>query len=131
MVKQKYDLQLSNPTFDITQDCGVITAKQAKAYIREIANLRTIPQDSCLYDLSVQFFSHNGQKYYLCGNPNYKPKLHKTCNGWMSLKINNKNCRKCATEDCLKNICSGKCTDEFAREIIGKKLFADKYEKQK
>lgn len=125
----KYCLYLENPTFDTNQDCGQITAKQAKTYIRELANLRAIPQESCLYNLSVQFFSHNGQKYYLCGDPNYQPKLHKTCNGWMRLKINNKSCRKCATEDCLKNICSGKCQDEFVIDLIGKKLFADKYQK--
>ena len=128
---KKYDLQLTNPTFDIYQDCGQITATQAKKYIRELANLRTIPQESCLYDLSVQFFSHDSQKYYLCSTPDYKPELRKDNNGWMSVKINNKGCRKCATEDCLKNIYSGKCTDEFACEIIGKKLFADKYTNEK
>ena len=128
MATQKYDLQLTNPTFDISQYCEQITADQANAYIRYIANLHTIPQGSCLYDLSVQFFSHKSQKYYLCGNLDYKPELHKTSDGWMTLKINNKSCRKCATEDCLKNIYSGKCTDEFACEIIGKKLFAEKYQ---
>ncbi len=128
MATTKYYLYLENPSFDIHQDCGQITAKGAKAYIRELADLRTIPQESCLYDLSVQFFSHNTHKCYLCGDPNYKPKLHKTCNGWMSLKINNKTCHKCATEDCLKNICSGKCTDEFVINLIGKKLFAEKYQ---
>jgi len=124
----KYYLYLENPTFDITRDCGDITAKRAKTFIQELANLNTIPRESCLYDLSVQLFSHNGQKYYLCGNPDHKPKLRKTCNGWMTLKINIKRCRKCPTEDCLKNIQSGKCTDEFACAVIGKKLFANKYQ---
>lgn len=33
--------------------------------------------------------------------------------------------------DCINCIANGKCTDEFVREIIGEKLFADKYTNKK
>ena len=42
--------------------------------------------------------------------------------------------KKCAIRDkknCPRCIASGKCRDKFVIDLIGKKLFADKYEKQK
>ena len=57
----------------------------------------------------------------------------------LSIDIKIKNRHKCSTnyqfhdirEVCFKNIREGKCKDTFVREIICKKLFKDKYKKQK
>lgn len=126
MSQGKCDLHLVNQVFDISQDCGQISVKKAKKYIQELANYTLIPQDSCLYTLSATFFGSEIEKYFLCCNP--KPKIHTKNNYYMRLGIILKNCRKCPRQDCLQNIQSGKCTDEFAREVIGKKLFAEKYQ---
>ena len=40
----------------------------------------------------------------------------------------NGNLRKCNSDDCLKNLASGKCKDAFVIEHIGKKFFANKYQ---
>lgn len=128
MTAKKYSFYLSNPTFGIFHNCEKISATKAQEYIQELSNWHSIPHNSCLYSLSAHLVSHNSKKFSLTHNSRLTPKISKTNYGALGLRINLKTCKKCPTEKCFINICSGECSDDFVREIIGKKLFAEKYQ---
>ena len=137
MAKQKkYNVSITNATdysggIDANfLTCPVMTAKEIKQYMDKINGYKKIPDDSCLYHIKFDFCDDFQRIISLHGKPEQKLSTTQS-SGNLSIAVKMKECRKCPRQICFGNIKSGNCTDKFVQEIIGKKLFEDKYIKQK
>lgn len=110
---------------DVIQ-CKPMTAKEIKNYMNEINHHKTIPLDSCLYSISVDFQNLFQRKIFITTENRYKSATKKSVGG-LYISVQLKGCAKCGSTECFRNLENGKCTDNFVRKIIGEKLFQDKY----
>ena len=107
-------------------DCGKMSAKQMKDYVKEIAAKKIIPQSSCVHHICALCNVRDSISTILWHDQNtLKPQ--KFNSGALDIHITMVNHRNCTRQDCFNNIKNGKCTDEFVIDIIGKKFFADRY----
>ena len=107
-----------------------MTAKEIKKYMSEINQHKTIPLDSCLYSIDVDFQDLFQRKIAISTENQYKLTTKKSVGG-LYISVQFKGCAKCRSTECFRNLESGKCRDDFVRKIIGEKLFQDKYGNQK
>lgn len=114
---------------DVIQ-CKPMTAKEIKNYMNEINHHKTIPLDSCLYSVNVDFQDLFQRKIFITTENQYKSATKKSVGG-LYISVQLKNCKKCDATNCFSNLEDGKCRDDFVRKIIGEKLLKDKYENQK
>lgn len=110
--------------------CPDMTTKEIKQYMDKINGYTTIPVDSCLHHIKFSFCYDFQRNILLHGIPEQKRSTTEN-DGGLSIYVTMKECRKCPAQTCFNNIKSGNCKDKFVQEIIGKKLFEDKYTKQK
>lgn len=124
MQKQKPNVFLSS-AFNIhglsgCKQCGVFETNALHGIITDIKNTQ-IPDTSCIRSLSTNYTED-----YLCdmGNGGISTNERLIISVWPTDK-------KCAIRDkknCPRCIAAGKCRDEFVINLIGKKLFAEKYQ---
>ncbi len=101
--------------------CGHWSATEMDDFLKQVKRT-TIPDDACVISL---FASMNKTAWTAYEHKYYSEELEIYIHPFQ---------KKCAIRDkknCPRCIANGKCTDEFVINLIGKKLFADKYEKQK
>ncbi len=104
------------------QPCGHLSADEMNDLIEQIKNAK-IPFESCIISMSVDL------SQYFCNM-----KIFKLASKSEHLTINLNTCKKCGIHKqihCPKQIASGKCQEEIVIDLIGKKLFADKYNQGK
>lgn len=108
---------------------GEIPYENALTYIQSF-NYTTIPDNSCIFEFDIRL--------------NYKKDYSTHMNRWTAITTKNElansqlsicyrlntKLKNCTCSNCLQNIASGKCTDSFIIENIGKKFFADKYKEK-
>lgn len=111
--------------------CASWSEKQIEKYLRELSAFGCAPKESCFFTVNARFYENSEIKVIL---PSFfarkpVPGIRDESDGGMDINIKFKNSHKCPCEDCFKNIQSGKCTDKFVIDIIGKKFFTDNYSK--
>ena len=126
MVK-KFTLSLQIPSYLEHVSCGEMTQVQAEDFLKEIAQHTEIPQDSCLYSLSIDLYNHTDKKYILKNNEHNTQGIQEKQKCHIPIEIIRKNQNKCPHERCCHKISEGKCRDEFVINLIGRTLFPDKY----
>ena len=101
-------------------DCGKMSAKQMKDYVKEIAAKKIIPQSSCVHHICALCNVRDSISTILWHDQNtLKPQEFNS--GALDIHITMVNHRNCTRQDCFNNIKNGKCTDEFVIDIIGKR----------
>ncbi len=102
--------------------CVYWTVNGMNTFLEQLKNT-DIPVESCILQICAKMtkevsIAHNNQR--------------DTDKG-LIISINpvNRKCKIRDTKNCIKCIASGKCRDEFVIDLIGKKLFADKYNQGK
>ncbi|MBP5794917.1 MAG: hypothetical protein J6W41_02785 [Alphaproteobacteria bacterium] len=101
--------------------CGYWSPDDINNFLEQLKNT-DIPHESCVF--SIYATMHQNVS---------RGRTYKKDNNSLIISINpaNQKCKIRDEKNCIKCIASGKCRDEFVIDLIGKKLFADKYEKQK
>lgn len=137
MKEKKYDVTISEPNdgwgcfAPLAIYCNPMTVKEIQDYLDIVAKNKTIPIDSCLYQMNTHI-QHCGCIDVLLSRNNFDiESTKKDYSSYMKISVQMTNSRKCPREKCLENIKYGKCTDKFMIDIIGKQFFTDKYAKQK
>lgn len=103
-----------------------IPYKSALTYVKSFTNT-TLPSNSCIFEFELQL---NYEKDYSTHMNRWtaittkKELVNSQLSIWYRL---NRSLKDGFCQNCLNNIASGKCTDNFVIEHIGKKFFADKY----
>ena len=137
MKEKKYDVTISEPNdgwgyfAPLAIYCNPMTVKEIQDYLDIVAKNRTIPIDSCLYQMNTHIQHCGCIDVLLSRNNSNIESTKKDYSSYMKISVQMTNSRKCPREKCLENIKYGKCTDKFMIDIIGKQFFADKYAKQK
>ena len=111
-------------------NCGCVSLSKIRKYLQEISDKAFIPSDSCLYAFYANFCSCDYTKVYLKHNSTADNCPEKTSVKELNINFSLKNKHTCCSLDCVNNICTGKCTDSFVTEIIGKKFFPEKYKNE-
>ena len=117
--------------------CGSMNMEQIKQYLQELAAKKTISHYSCPRHLTAHFENKESLSVYLSHMYTCPDAPQEESKGCLNLYMTNHASAgmytsKCPDRDCFNNIRTGKCTDTFVIETIGKKFFADKYQdKQK
>ena len=132
MTQKKYDVRLDFSCFGSGSgmeplDCGSLTIEEIEQYLQELATKKMVAKDSCAHHLTASFETKESLKVFLARNYQCPNAPYKESMGRLNLYMTNMNNSKCPDRDCFNNIRSGKCTDAFVIETIGKKFFADKY----
>lgn len=110
-----------------------MTMSEIKTYMDEIEHYQTIPLDSCLYSINLNFQDIFQKRFFITSDPTQKRSDGRCSGGFersesiLDICIGMRNNCKCSPKDCFKNIQNGKCTDNFICEIICQKLFKDEY----
>lgn len=103
--------------------CGYLQIGEMSEFFAQIKNAK-IPSESCIAAI-----------YTSIASTALTIRGKNTQNNAEELIIDiyptNQKCKIRDGKNCIKCIASGKCRDKFVIDLIGKKLFADKYEKQK
>ena len=106
---------------------GWLSMAQIEEYIQEILSKKHVPIDSCVFSIEAEFNSTQRLKATLRHGQAFENYSHKETKGGLNVSFILKNGRKCDSYKCLDNICTGKCTDKFMIEVIGKKFFPQQY----
>ena len=104
-----------------------IPYNDALSYIESFNKLK-LPDNSCIFKLNLHLYY---QKEYFTDMNRWTSTNTRKEQDLSHMEIDyrlNGNLRKCNSDDCLKNLASGKCKDAFVIEHIGKKFFANKYQ---
>lgn len=104
-----------------------IPYNDALSYIQSFNKLK-LPDNSCIFKLNLHLYY---QKEYFTDMNRWTSTNTRKEQDLSHMEIDyrlNGNLRKCNSDDCLKNLASGKCKDAFVIEHIGKKFFANKYQ---
>ena len=103
--------------------CGTLYDTELKEYQEHLFNITHIPQDSCITSFDAGFYN---SRMISINNSEQKVKewVHDLK---IDLRYKPEHECGCKRDDCFGNIESGKCTDAFMIEHIGKRFFADKY----
>ena len=102
------------------KQCGFMGTDALNEYWQELQTIE-IPASSCLTALNTDF--HQTNQINKADNNSTSTRL--IVSVWPVAPKCNSDCNKCTT--CIAN---GNCKDEFVINTIGKKLFAEKYQKQ-
>jgi len=126
---KRYEITLIDGSYAQQMDaicCGSMPLTKTKKYLQELSKIQDIPQESCLYSVDAKLYNTDNTRVYF--NREYpSAKTDNVVIHRLQLTVCNRTGQKCVHGNCFKNISQGKCTDKFMIEIIGKKLFADKY----
>ena len=99
--------------------CGRLTFNEMNDLYQLIRDTG-IPSESCAASISAEL------RQTICNIQIFKKKSDSSR---LTIRIQpKKQCGIRKDTRCADCIISGKCTDEFVREIIGKRLFAEKYQ---
>lgn len=101
--------------------CGYWSPDEMTQFLEQLKNT-DVPHESCAFSVYATMHQNisSGQTY-------------KTDKNYLTISIYpiNQKCKIRDTKNCIKCLASGKCMDEFVINLIGKKLFADKYNQGK
>ena len=138
--KRKYEVTIRNRTCYCLEGkvfyCDTKTKEEIKDWLKqikqEVNSYDSTPEDSCIHRLDISFVETQSAKILLGDAILPRPKnISQECAGHLCINIDLRTCSKCQQPDCLKNITKGKCQDNFARKVIGEKLFKDAYTNKK
>ena len=112
----------SNNGYDIK--AGTLTESQITQYLAELSAKGNVPEKSCIKRMFANM--NTDITIYLSGaaDKDHRSNRH---NGKLNVFSFIKSDSLCSAKNCAKAIKTGKCTDKFVIETIGKKFFADKY----
>lgn len=134
MPNEKHNIDLMNNisgwgySDTIHLHCASWSTEQIEKYLNELSTITNIPQESCFHDLNAHFNTCHDIKVIM---NTLSTATKDISTGGLIINIRFRNGHKCPRENCFKNIQSGKCTDKFVIDNIGKQFFANKYAKQK
>ena len=132
MAEDKYYVYLTHSMMISTLGGKQMTESEIEKYLQDLSECYAeIPQSSCLHSLSANFNRWRDTELHLGNNWNRKDNFTRTHSGVLNIRIDIKACSKCHRRECMKNIETGKCLDDFVRTVIGKKLFPEKYGQQR
>ena len=130
---KKYNIDLVNNisgwcySDTIRLHCAFWSTEQIEKYLNELSTTTNIPRKSCFCDLYAHFNACHDTKVMMRSiSPTA---IEDISNGELNINIIFKNWHNCLRKDCFENIKSGKCTDKFVIDIIGKKFFPNEYSK--
>lgn len=89
--------------------CGFLLAYERENFLTELKT-NPVPENSCFQEMKIMQIESGTKIQIIC-----------------DLGTN----AKCGPAKCFQNIMTGKCTDEYVKNMIGKKFFEAKYIKRK
>lgn len=122
------DVHKSNDDY-ISQPIGTLRRMEIVGCSYSLNKIATVPSDSCVQELSVE--TVNKHKTVLTQNTNHED-ITETYNKELRLTLVTQHARSCIAsnaQQCMQLICCGRCKDPFVVNNIGRKFFADAYNK--
>lgn len=133
MKEKKYDITVSADNIGygapVVLLCTQMSKNEIQNYLGKVTKQRTIPKTSCAYNIKHHLQNCGCIDVLLDQNKQNVECIQKEYSSYMKISVQMTNWRKCPREACLENIKSGKCTDLFIVNLIGKQFFSDKYQK--
>ena len=110
-----------------TLRCGCVSANKINKCLDKIHDFGFVPETSCVYDINAQFSDVTTRCVSLSYNDSSAEKSTENHVGELSVFLRMRGGRRCPRFVCFRNIETGKCTDPFVVQVIGKHFFPDQY----
>ena len=126
----EYELYMDNPSL-VPQSrdsffCGNITKSQVDNFLNELSKYESIPESGCFGCIRAYVLTRNSKRISVSATNN-----NQNSEKFYNVLQIDFDKEKCKCSNCLGNIKTGKCKDDFVREVVGTTLFSKMYVNQK